>query len=96
LGSSGFNKIDSLNIHRTYQGARPSGLAIQLPQDHVKGTLNSELFARLRVTERVAVKVSYLLAVSEYKTANILIDDNSRFRLRSKMLYVGLSFPINQ
>lgn len=96
LGSSGFNKVDSLNLHQTYQQARPTGLAIQFPQDHVKGTLNSELFARLRITERVAVKVSYLLAVSEYKTNNILIDDNRRFRLRSKMLYVGLSFPINQ
>ena len=96
LGSSGFNKVDSLNLHQTYQEARPTGLAIQFPQDHVKGTLNSELFARLNITERVAVKVSYLLAVSEYKTNNILIDDNRRFRLRSKMLYVGLSFPINQ
>jgi hypothetical protein len=96
LGSSGFNKVDSLNLHRTYQEAAPSGFALQLPQDHVKGTLNSELFARLRITERVAVKVSYLLAVSEYKTNNILVDDNRRFRLRSKMLYVGLSFPINQ
>lgn len=96
LGSSGFNKVDSLNLHRTYQEASPSGFALQLPQDHVKGTLNSELFARLRITERVAVKVSYLLAVSEYKTNNILVDDNRRFRLRSQMLYVGLSFPINQ
>ena len=96
LGSSGFNKVDSLNLHRTYQEASPSGFALQLPQDHVKGTLNSELFARLRITERVAVKVSYLMAVSEYKTNNILVDDNRRFRLRSKMLYVGLSFPINQ
>ncbi len=96
LGSSGFNKVDSLNIHQTYQRVRPTGRAIQLPQDHVKGTLNSELFARLRITQRVAVKVSYLLAVSEYKTDNILLDANRRFRLRSKMFYVGLSFPINQ
>lgn len=96
LGSSGFNTADSLNLHKTYQGARPASPAIQLPGDHVKGTLNSELFARLRFTEKVAVKVSYLLAVSEYKTDNILVDDNRRFRLRSKMFYVGLSFPINQ
>lgn len=96
LGSSGFSKVDSLNLHQTYQGARPTGLAIQLPGDHLKGTLNSELFVRLRFTEKVAVKVSYLLAVSEYKTDNVLVDDNRRFRFRSKMFYVGLSFPISQ
>lgn len=96
LGSSGFSKVDSLNLHRTYQGASPTGLAIQLPGDHLKGTLNSELFARLRFTEKVAVKVSYMLAVSEYKTDNVLVDDNQRFRLRSKMFYIGISFPINQ
>lgn len=96
IGSAGFNKVDSLNQHRTFQGARPTGFSIQLPGDHVKGTLNSELFARLRFTEKVAVKVSYLWAVSEYKTDNVLVNDNRRFRFRSKMIYIGLSFPINQ
>ncbi|WP_428662613.1 hypothetical protein [Runella sp.] len=96
LGSTGFSKVDSLNLHKTNQAARPTGLSVELPGDHVKGTLNSELFARLRFTERVAIKVSYLFAVSEYKTDNMLVADNRRFRLRSKMWYVGLSFPINR
>ncbi|AEI50455.1 hypothetical protein [Runella slithyformis] len=96
LGSAGYNKADSLNLHQTFQQARPRGLSILLPNDHVKGTLNSELFIRLRFSEKIALKAGYLWAVSEYQTDKLLVNDNRRFRFRSKMLSLGLSFPVNQ
>lgn len=94
LGSRGYSATDSLNIHQTYQEAKPARFNLQLLGDNALGSLNSEIYARLRLTQRVGIKVGYLFAINEYKTTQPLVDDNRRFRFRSQMLYLGLSFPI--
>jgi hypothetical protein len=94
LGSKGYSKTDSLNLHQTYQQARPASASIQLLGDNTVGNLNTELYARLHIIPRVGVKVSYLFTTNEYITSQPLVDDNRRFRFRSPMIFVGLNFPI--
>ncbi len=90
LGSAGFKK-DSTNIHQTYQLAKPTGSAIQLFGNSQRGNLNTEIYARLRVTSNFGIKAGYIFAANEYKTDNVLVDDNNRFRARHNLFYVGLS-----
>jgi hypothetical protein len=93
LGSAGFRK-DSLNIHQTYQIAKPTGAAIQFFGNSQRGNLNSEIYARLRVSSNFGIKAGYVFAVNEYKTDNVLVDDNNRFRARHNLFYVGLSISL--
>lgn len=95
LGSKGYNKVDSLNLHKTYQQARPARLNFLWLGDERRGNLNTEIYARIYVTQRVGVKVSYLFTTNEYRTDQPLVDDNRRFRFRSQMIFVGLTFPID-
>ncbi len=90
LGSNGF-RSDSLNVHRTNQAAAPATGAIQLFGNQQRGNLNSEVYARVRVSTNFGIKVGYIFAVNEYKTNNTLLDDNRRFRARYNLLYVGVS-----
>ncbi|MFN4147117.1 MAG: hypothetical protein ACK4GN_14925 [Runella sp.] len=95
LGSRGFSFVDSLNVHRTYQTAVPTRGNLQiLGGDNAHGSLNSEIYARLMLSQRVALKVSHIFNTSEYRTDKRLADDNRRFRLRSPMWYVALCIPI--
>jgi len=94
-GSRGYNKVDSLNLHKTSQQARPSSLGFRLLGDNTIGNLHTELYARLHITQQIGLKVSYLFTVNEYQTDRTLTDDNRRFRLRSPMIYVGLYLPMN-
>ncbi len=95
LGSKGYNKIDSLNLHQTYQQARPTPASLLWLGDNKIGNLNTEVYTRIHITPRVGVKVSYLFNTNEYRTSQPLVDDNHRFRFRSQMIFVGLTFPID-
>jgi hypothetical protein len=95
LGSRGYNKVDSLNLHQTYQQARPARLNILWLGDDRRGNLNAEIYARILFMQRVGVKVSYFFTTNEYRTDQPLVDDNQRFRFRSQMIYIGLTFPID-
>jgi hypothetical protein len=94
LGSRGYNKVDSLNLHQTYQQARPARFNFLWVGDNTMGNLNAEIYARIHFTQRVGLKVSYLFTTNEYRTDQPLVDDNRRFRFRSQMIFVGLTFPI--
>lgn len=94
LGSRGYSKMDSLNLHKTYQKAHPTALGVLLLGDNTVGSLHTELYARLHITERAGLKVSYLFTANEYRTDATLVDDNRRFRFRSPMIYVGIHLPI--
>ena len=95
LGSRGYNKADSLNLHQTYQQARPARLNLLWLGDNKRGNLNTEIYARIHFTQRIGLKISYLFTTNEYRTDQPLVDDNRRFRFRSQMIFVGLTFPID-
>ncbi len=93
LGSAGFT-TDSLNIHKTNQIAKPTTTAIQLFGNSTHGNLNAEIYARVRFTRTMGLKVAYIFCTNEYKTTNPMVEGNQRFRARSEMIYIGLNFLI--
>lgn len=78
-----------------FQQARPSRLNLRLLGDNDLGTLSTEVYARVRVSQRLAVKVGYQWLTTEVTVQNRdVIADNNRFRNRAGMAYVALTFPI--
>jgi hypothetical protein len=96
-GSTGVvPKSDTLNttVHLTDQSARPTTGNLIAFGDYVRGSLTADVYARLWISKAVGLKVGYQFLVNEYKTENPMVADNRRFRYRSELLYIGISFPI--
>lgn len=76
------------------QSARPSRANIQLLGDNSYGTLAAEVFARVQVSQRLAVKAGYQWLATEYIVGTVnRLDNNDRFRNRSGLTYIALTFP---
>ena len=77
------------------QSARPSNVNLRLLGDNDIGTLSSEVYARVHLSQRVAIKAGVQFLTTEYKVQNRdIVADNNRFRSRLNMAYVALTFPI--
>lgn len=92
LASAGYNSIDSLNLHKTAQMATPTFLGLQWFANKQVGNLNNEVYARLYISQRLGIKVGYIFNTTEYLTQKALLDDNRRFRSRTQMIQVGITF----
>lgn len=93
--TTGYNKVDSLNLHQTYQQAKPTSPNVQLLGDNAVGNLTTEIYARLHITERLGLKAGYVFNTNEYRTSNKqLVADVRRFRYRSDMFLVGVTFKV--
>ena len=81
----------------TFQKSHPSILNVRLLGDNDIGTLATEVYARVRVAQRLGVKLGYQWLTTETTVSNRdVIADNNRFRNRAGMAYVALTFPIFQ
>jgi hypothetical protein len=74
------------------QRAYPTGFNIMLLGDNNIGSLNSEVFARFWITNQWAVKASLNFVFTEYTTVNALRLGNDRFRDRTFMAGVAVTF----
>lgn len=98
--STGLFNLDSAQTasftgDNVFQRARPSHLNLRLLGDNDMGTLSTEVYARVHVSQRLAVKVGYQWLTTEVTVQNRdVIADNNRFRNRAGMAYVGLTFPL--
>ena len=73
-------------------GAR--GFNVRLLGDNDRGTLATEVFGRLRVSQRMAVKVGYQWVTTETRLGVVdAVSGNDWFRYRAGMGYVALTFP---
>lgn len=95
-GSSG---KDSVSVYyqgaNTFQQAHPSRLNVRLLGDNDIGTLSTEVYARVRLNQRLGIKAGYQLLTTEVTVTNRdIIADNNRFRHRTGLVYVALSFPL--
>ncbi len=93
-GKSGVDSIGRFAGPYVNQTAKPTIANLQLLGDNSVGTVATEVYARALVGQRLGVKVGYQWLMTEY-TASIknLVDDNNRFRSRSGLTYVALTFP---
>jgi hypothetical protein len=79
----------------TFQKSRPSILNLRLLGDNDIGTLSTELYARVKVSQRVGIKVGYQWLTTETKVSKRdVISDNNRFRNRANMAYLALTIPV--
>ena len=79
----------------TFQKSRPSILNARLLGDNDLGTLSTEVYARVRLGQRIGIKASYQWLTTEMKVSNRdVISDNNRFRNRSNMAYLAVTIPI--
>ncbi|GAB3273050.1 hypothetical protein GCM10027347_45140 [Larkinella harenae] len=87
---------DSLVSFRGHpqQYAQPQRINARLLGDNDRGALATEVYIRLRVTRRVALRAGYQWITTEMRASTKNEDDNNqRFRNRADMAYVGLTFP---
>ena len=94
LGIKGLTS-DSLNVHRTYQPASPATGNVAWFGGNSLGHINADVYVRVWLGQYIGLKAGYLFNATQYKTTATLLNDNRRFRFQSQMIYVGLSFPID-
>ena len=98
--STGLFSVDSTTTkpftgNDVFQQARPSRLNLRLLGDNDRGTLSTEVYARVHVNQRFAVKVGYQWLTTEVTVQNRdIVADNNRFRNRAGLAYLALTFPI--
>ncbi|GAB3694391.1 hypothetical protein GCM10027592_15250 [Spirosoma flavus] len=90
---------DSLTLYyqgvNTFQKTSPSTFNVRLLGDNDIGTLATEVYARVYITPRIAVKAGYQWLTTETSAANRdVVADNNRFRHRAGMGYLALTFPV--
>jgi hypothetical protein len=79
------------------QSARPSRFNARLLGDNNLGTLSTDVYARVRVSQRIGIKAGYQWLTSEVRLSNRdIVADNNRFRNRSGLAYLAVTLPIFQ
>ncbi len=77
-----------------FQPTRARGFNVRLLGDNDMGTLATEVFGRVRINQRVGVKVGYQWITTETRLGVVdAVSKNDRFRYRAGLAYVALSFP---
>jgi hypothetical protein len=98
LGFSFGNKVTGKYIgyqstdNNTFQTASPTSLNYLLVSDNDKGSLNSELYVRYWIKPKWGIKAGASFLFTEYTTTNQLRLNNDRWRNKSLMGMVAITF----
>lgn len=76
------------------QYTKAKGISARLLGDNDRGSLATEVYARVMINHRIGVKAGYkwLTTETRLKIANTA-DDNLRYRRRTEMPYIAITFP---
>lgn len=74
------------------QEAKPTAFNALLISDNDLGTLNSELFVRYWIKNKIGIKAGLGFLFTEYTTTNKLVLDNDRWRNKSMMGMIGVTY----
>ena len=74
--------------------AKPTLGNLLLTSDNDLGSLNSELFVRYKIQTKWALQAGVTFLFTEYQTSEKVVLDNDRFRHKSLMGMVGISYLI--
>lgn len=101
ISSTGRFRTGAGDTTLTFQGANASQRAfptranVRLLGDNDRGTLATEVYARVRLNQRVGIKAGYQWLTTEVTVANRdIVANNDRFRHRVGMAYVAVTLPI--
>jgi len=86
--SSTLPPINELHMHN----ASVTPFNLLLVGDNDIGTLNSELYVRYWLSEKIGIKAGLGFLFTEFTTNNKLAFDNDRFRNKSMMGMIGITF----
>jgi hypothetical protein len=84
-----------INGKSVASSASPTSTNILLVGDNDKGSLNSHLFVRYKLSDHLGLKVAYQFLFNELTTTTkiqTIPSANDRFRAKSTMVYVGLNY----
>jgi hypothetical protein len=91
-GISGNYKSYQDITNTALQSAKPTSFNLLLISDNDIGSLNSELYFRYWCNKKIGVKFGATFLFTEYSTANKLRLDNDRWRNKSLMALLGITF----
>jgi len=82
------------SLHNTVQTAKPTTLNALLISDNDWGSLNSELYGRYWVNDKIGIRAGASFQFSEYTTSKKLTFENDRFRNKALMPFIALSIRL--
>jgi hypothetical protein len=85
------SSVRPANIPQNQQ-AKPTPFNLLLVSDNDIGTLNSELYARYWITDKIGVRAGLSFLFTEYTTTNKLTDNNDRWRNKSLLPMIGFTY----
>lgn len=91
-GITGNYKSYQDKINTAQQKAKPTAFNLLLVSDNDLGSLNSELYFRYWFSQKLGVKIGATFLFTEYTTASKLRLDNDRWRNKSLMGLLGITF----
>ena len=74
------------------QLAKPTAFNALLISDNDIGTLNSEFYGRYWLTDKIGIKAGFTFLFTEYTTNNKLVLNNDRWRNKSGMAMIGITY----
>lgn len=90
--SGKFMASESNALNNSIQIAKPTSFNLLLISDSDRGSLNSELYLRYWLNKRFAVRTGASFQFVEYKTDKLLTFENDRFRHKTLLPFVAITF----
>lgn len=75
--------------------ASPTSPNILLVGNNDKGSLNSHFYGKLKVSDKIGIKLAYQFLFNELTTSSIVQTapiENDRFRVKSSQIFAGISY----
>lgn len=87
-------KSPKTTLNGSIQTAKPTAFNALLVSDNDLGSLNSELYGRYWLNDKLGIRAGFSFQFSEYTTDKKLTFDNDRFRAKTLMPFVALSIKL--
>ncbi len=90
--SGTFYASDSRSLNKSTQSAKPTFFNALLVSDNDLGSLNSELYARYWVNDKIGIRAGLSFQFIEYTTDKVLTFENDRFRTKNLLPMIAISY----
>lgn len=90
--SGTFYASDSRSLNKSTQTSKPTTFNLLLVSDNDLGSLNSELYARYWVNDKIGIRAGLSFQFIEYTTDKVLTFENDRFRTKNLLPMIAISY----
>lgn len=87
-----FYASDSKSLNKSTQSAKPTVFNLLLVSDNDWGSLNSELYARYWLNDKIGLRAGLSFQFIEYTTNKVLTFENDRFRTKNLLPMIAISY----